>query len=63
MPPFRVEEGNRREASQLPEVPPPLTNLDAPFSYSWNASLRVAVIAGAQNLPFFPNFKSEEVSE
>ena len=33
---------------------------DTPFSYGWTASYRVAAIAGAQNLPFYPHFSSEE---
>ena len=37
-----------------------MPNIDAPFAYGWNASLRVTVVAGAQNLPFYPHFSSEE---
>ena len=42
------------------ELPAPVPNLDAPFAYGWTASQRVAVIAGAQNLPDYRNFSSEE---
>ena len=48
------------EAARGAELPPPLAGLDAPFSYGWTASQRVAVVAGAQNLPFYPHFSSEE---
>jgi hypothetical protein len=44
-------------ASRLPE---PMGGLEAPFSYGWTASRRVAPVAGAQNLPFYPHFSSEE---
>jgi hypothetical protein len=43
-----------------PEFPQPLPGLDAPFAYGWTVSQRVAIIAGAQNLPFYPHFSSEE---
>ena len=42
------------------QLPAPLAGLDAPFAYGWTASQRVAVVAGAQNLPFYPHFSSEE---
>jgi len=48
------------EAAPLAELPTPLANVDSPFSYGWTASQRVAVVAGAQNLPFYPHFSSEE---
>ena len=34
--------------------------LDTPFVYGWTGSLRVAVVAGAQNLPDYRHFSSEE---
>jgi hypothetical protein len=42
------------------ELPAPLPNRDAPFAYGWTASQRVAVVAGAQNLPDYRHFSSEE---
>jgi hypothetical protein len=42
------------------ELPAPVPGLDAPFTYGWSASQQVAVVAGAQNLPFYPHFSSEE---
>jgi hypothetical protein len=42
------------------ELPPPLPDVDSPFTYGWNPKLRVEVIAGAQNLPFYRFFRSEE---
>ena len=50
----------RPEAARPAELPAPLPNVDAPFAYGWTASQRVAVVAGAQNLPFYPHFSSEE---
>jgi hypothetical protein len=47
----------RRTPSELTE---PLPDFDSPFTYGWNTKFRVEVIAGAQNLPFFPYFSSEE---
>ena len=44
------------EAARPPALPAPLSGLDAPFAYGWTASLRVAAVAGAQNLPFYPHF-------
>ena len=41
-------------------LPEPLPGLDSPFGYGWNAKFRVALVAGAQNLPFYPYFSSEE---
>ncbi len=48
------------EAVRRVELPTPVSNLDAPFAYGWTASQRVSVVAGAQNLPFYPHFSSEE---
>ena len=48
------------EAVRPAVLPEALPGLDAPFAYSWGASQRVAVVAGAQNLPFYPHFQSEE---
>src|SRR5208282_2598648 len=48
------------EAARPLELPTPLSNLDAPFAYGWTASYRVAAVAGAQNLPYYPHFSSEE---
>ncbi len=48
------------EAARPAELPAPLPDVDAPFVYGWTASQRVAVVAGAQNLPFYPHFSSEE---
>ncbi len=48
------------DATHRAELPAPLPGLDAPFAYGWTASQRVAVVAGAQNLPFYPHFSSEE---
>jgi hypothetical protein len=42
------------------ELPTPLAGLDAPFAYGWTASQRIAVVAGAQNLPDYRHFSSEE---
>ena len=47
-------------AARPTDLPEPLPNLEAPFAYGWNARQRVAVVAGAQNLPFYPHFSSEE---
>jgi hypothetical protein len=46
-----------RPASELPQ---PLPDVDSPFTYGWNTKLRVEVVAGAQNLPFYSFFSSEE---
>jgi hypothetical protein len=43
-----------------PERPAPLPNVEAPFAYGWTGKKRVAAIPGAQNLPFYPHFSSEE---
>jgi hypothetical protein len=48
------------EAGRSTELPTPLSSIDAPFAYGWTASQRVAVVAGAQNLPFYSHFSSEE---
>jgi hypothetical protein len=48
------------ESARAPELPEPLPNLEAPFAFGWNANVQVAIIAGAHNLPFYRNFKSEE---
>ena len=42
------------------DFPQPFRDLDSPFAYAWNASARVTIVAGAQNLPFYRFFKSEE---
>jgi hypothetical protein len=42
------------------DLPERLQGLDAPFACGWTATQRVAVVAGAQNLPFYPHFSSEE---
>jgi hypothetical protein len=49
-----------RKTSVQANLPSALPGLAAPFTYGWTASLRVAVVAGAQNLPYYPSFKSEE---
>jgi hypothetical protein len=49
-----------QEAARPPKLPETLPNLEAPFAYGWNTSLQVAIVAGAQNLPFYRNFRSEE---
>ena len=53
---------DERKSAELPEPndPTPLPNVDAPFAYGWTTSRRVAVVTGAQNLPFYPHFSSEE---
>ena len=48
------------EPARPVELPIPLSNLDAPFAYGWTASQRVAMVAGAQNLPDYWHFSSEE---
>jgi len=48
------------EATPPAELPAPLPGLDAPVAYGWTASYRVAAVAGAQNLPFYLHFSSEE---
>ncbi len=48
------------EPARPGELPEALSGLDAPFAYAWTASQRVAAVAGAQNLPFYPHFSSEE---
>ena len=60
----RVDQGalaerNRKPAEQ-PRFQSPLPDIDAPFAYGWNTKLRVEVVAGAQNLPFYSFFSSEE---
>jgi len=47
-------------ASGLPPELEPLPDIDSPFTYGWNSSLRVTVVAGAQNLPFYRYFSSEK---
>ncbi|HVP99005.1 MAG TPA: hypothetical protein VMS87_07110, partial [Roseiarcus sp.] len=49
-----------RQGARAVELPQPLQDVDAPFAYGWSASYRVAIVAGAQNLPFYPYFSSEE---
>jgi hypothetical protein len=51
---------NAAEPARPVELPAPPSNLDAPFAYGWTASQRVAVVAGAQNLPFYSHFSREE---
>ena len=36
------------EAARPAELPEPITGVDAPFTYGWTASERVAVVAGSQ---------------
>jgi hypothetical protein len=50
----------RRDTPAQSDLPEPLADLDSPFTYDWNASWRVAIVAGAQNLPFFEFSSSEE---
>jgi len=57
---LHVQMEPRGEAQEADNLPGPLQNVDAPFAYGWTSSLRVAAIAGAQNLPFYPHFSSEE---
>ena len=47
------------EAARAEPLPPPLPNLDSPFSYP-GIDVRVTVVAGAQDLPFYPYFTSEQ---
>jgi len=49
-----------KESDAWPELPPPLSDRESPFSYVWTAALQVAAIAGPQNLPSYPYFDSEE---
>jgi hypothetical protein len=42
------------------DLPGPVLGVEAPFTYAWNEALRVAVVAGSQNLPSYPFFSSEE---
>jgi putative methionine-R-sulfoxide reductase with GAF domain len=42
------------------KLPEPVSNVESPWSYDWTASQRVAAVAGAQNLPFYPHFSSED---
>ncbi len=49
-----------RETARATDLPEPLPDLDAPFAYGWNTGLRVELVAGAQNLPFYSFFSSEE---
>jgi hypothetical protein len=48
------------EATRSVELPESVAGVEAPFNYSWTASQRVAVVSGAQNLPFYAHFSSEE---
>jgi hypothetical protein len=58
---IRVEDSvDARVIRGTPLAPQPLADVDSPFTYGWNANLRVEFIAGAQNLPFYPHFSSEE---
>jgi hypothetical protein len=49
-----------KDVTPPPNLPPPLADLDSPFAYSWTAALKVAAVPGAQNVPFYPHFDSEE---
>lgn len=49
-----------RETARSVGLPEPLPNLDSPFTYDWNANRRVAIVAGAQNLPLFRFSSSED---
>jgi TIR domain len=48
------------ELARHAELPAALPNLAAPFSYGWTASYRVAAVPGAQCLPDYRHFSSEE---
>ena len=48
-----------REHLSKPPLPAPLDNLPSAFTYGWNASGRIALVAGPQNTPFFPFPTSE----
>jgi hypothetical protein len=48
------------KAALPPELPEPIAGVDAPFTYGWTSSQQIAPVAGAQNLPFYPHFSSEE---
>ncbi len=54
-----LPKGQETEARPV-ELPEPLPDLDSPFAYGWNTRLRVEVVAGAQSLPFYSFFSSEE---
>ncbi len=47
-------------APPSPTLPPPLPDLASPFTYDWNAAWRITIVAGAQNLPIYRFFSSEE---
>jgi hypothetical protein len=51
---------NGQTTAPTPDLPQAVSRVEAPFAYGWTASQRVAVVAGAQNLPFYPHFSSEE---
>ena len=57
---IRADELKDLERGTPSELPQPLPDVDSPFTYGWNAKLRVEAIAGAQDLPFYPHFLSEE---
>ena len=48
-----------REHLPKPPLPKPLDNLPSAFTYAWNASGKIAVVAGPQNTPVFPYPTSE----
>jgi TIR domain len=50
----------RSELSPEKPLPAPMPSVDAPFKFGWNAWLRVSVVAGPSNLPFYLHVSSEE---
>jgi hypothetical protein len=48
------------EAAQPARLSESLPNLEAPFAYGWTVAQRVTLVAGAQNLPDYRHFSSEE---
>jgi hypothetical protein len=48
------------EATRPAELPQPIAGVEAPFTFGWTASQRIAIVAGAQNLPDYRHFSSEE---
>jgi hypothetical protein len=55
----RLPKGPKRSDTD-DDLPSPVPGVEAPFTYAWNEALRVAVVAGSQNLPSYPFFSSEE---
>jgi hypothetical protein len=49
----------RERLPKAATLPKPLDNLPSAFTYGWNASGRIAVVAGPQNTPVFPFATSE----